>query len=678
MAMIAGPGMLEILFLLMGGGSLAGASLLGLPPGERSEVLVQCPAEDALLYVEWAERSSGKPGGEGIAGLAADPEIQAFIAKVRKAIETNIQAETAGAGQVERTMGENLPPLIIELLNRPGCFFLEFDEKARPIEGGAEGLPNVALIALSGARAALVVDGGAQAEKIAERVQALVDLLPERIRKDNLDHQPLSVFDVGPPLVLHRHKNFFLIGLGAGTVDRAVEGLDGERKGLGENARFQSALKRVAVEQTASITWANVEAMLKKAAAVLGPESEIVTSMAKTLGIDTVGYGISVIGVEDGQIVSRGFKQTGGNNEGLLALTAGRGITTADLALVPADADLVYAFSFNMPKVLAAARQIVRTADPPSAEKFDAVLKQLESDLGFSFEQDLFEAFGDVWVVYDSPSAGGVFLTGAVLGVEVRDAQKAEHVFSQLMKVLNQVLPGELPGRFGGRWRRGVYLNNEKFLDRTIYYVNTVGDDVPFAPAFTVTDSQMLVAPHPQALKAHLRFLADKQIAGGDFGSKRGALLESAGTTGETICFSYSDARQLVRVAYTLAPYIGQLIFADIQRYSDGIDIFALPSARAILPYVSESVSTVVRTKEGLRADSRGGLPLPVGGGGVLAVNGLAWFLMAIPARARPVEPPAAAIQIDSLDRGTETERAIEAPRPRSAQRGHNVAATAG
>ena len=52
-----------------------------------------------------------------------------------------------------------------------------------------------------------------------------------------------------------------------------------------------------------------------------------------------------------------------------------------------------------------------------------------------------------------------------------------------------------------------MYLKKAKFLDETIWYINTVGDDdVPFAPSFCMTKTRLFVAAHPQALKAHLRF----------------------------------------------------------------------------------------------------------------------------------------------------------------------------
>ena len=84
--MALAPGPLELLILMMmSGGLFSGGGLLGLPPGERDAAFLRCPPSDAVLYVEWTERSAGKPGAPGIDGLAADPEIRLFLQNAERA-----------------------------------------------------------------------------------------------------------------------------------------------------------------------------------------------------------------------------------------------------------------------------------------------------------------------------------------------------------------------------------------------------------------------------------------------------------------------------------------------------------------------------------------------------------------------------------------------------------------
>ncbi|MFQ5734006.1 MAG: hypothetical protein ACE5KM_18870, partial [Planctomycetaceae bacterium] len=220
-------------------------------------------------------------------------------------------------------------------------------------------------------------------------------------------------------------------------------------------------------------------------------------------------------------------------------------------------------------------------------------------------------AFGDVWVLHDSKSAGGVFVTSLVASLEVRDPAKARDVFSKLMDVLEEALPGEIRGGFR---RRSVELKNKRFLDHTIYYVNTVGDDIPFAPAFCLTKTHLLAAPHPQALKAHLRFLKSKRA---NFAGRLGKDL--ALPKGDLLSVTFFESKRLLRALYGIAPYVGQMTMSEVQRHGAEIDIFSLPSARAILPYLCNSFSTTVRTEKGIFTEAQSAAP-GVGGGAIVAM----------------------------------------------------------
>lgn len=593
------PGMIETsIMMMMLTGLFSGSGVMGLPPGERDTKLAQCPPANAIFYAEWAERSSGKKGAKGIDGFAGDPEIRRFLSDIEKAITTTIERESANARPEERALGKALPPIIKTLLNRPGCLYVSVDANAAGGMPGGDRAP-VWMKLLSGGRAALVVNGGKDAETMAKHISSLLALLPAEMRKEGIDRQPLPVPMPGASLTLHRHKDYFILGFGKGTVDKAIAGLNGETKGLLDNPRFAAAAKQVHFERTAAVSWVDLDTAIKQAGKFFGPQ---VQGIAKMLGADAIGHAMMSNGVVDGEIRSKIYVSTGGSTDGILALVSGRAIKPADLAHVPADSDLVFAVSVNAPKILTTVKKIVATADPGSKAFLDELLKQFERELGLTLEKDLFKAFGDVWVLHDSKSAGGVFLTSAVASLEVRDPRKAEEVFTKLMDILEDALPGNFgrPGR-----RRGVWLKQQPFMGSTIYYINTVGEDVPFAPAFCLTNKHLLAAPHPQALKAHLRFINEKLPNFTAHFDKQIKLPQ-----GEMFCFSYCESKRMLRTLYAFAPYLAQTMFSELQRDGVDIDIFSFPSARAILPYFGNSVSTVVRTKDGLLAETRNGMPL--------------------------------------------------------------------
>ncbi len=602
---LVGIGVAKSLLLLLT--SVGG--LFGMPPGERDAAFLQCAPADTAVYIEWAERSAGKPGAPGIDGLAADPEIKEFFEQVERAILDAVETKTAEGGPKKQILGKALPPLVERLLNRSGCLYVNYDKQAakKALEQGKT------FGAVLGLRATLIINGGDEADAIAKDIKQLLELLPAETRTDDIQRQPLPLPLPLPglTLTLHRHEKYFIVGFGPNTIDVAVSGLSGKSKGLTANKRFQQAIEHVAIERTAGITWIDVKDIVDKiAGAGLGKQADAVKAMVKMVGADVIDSIVSATGVVNGQVRTKMFMTTGGRTDGVLSLAAGRAIKPADLEHVPADADFVTALSLSAPKILAAVRDIIGKADPNSKKAFEQLLDQFEREFGSSIEEDIFQAFGDVWVFHDSPAAGGLFVTSLIGSLEVRDSGKAKAVFAQAMKVLEQVLPGET--RAGFR-RRGVFLVEGKFLNRTIYFVNIVGDDVPFAPAFCLTEKHLLVAPHPQALKAHLRFLHSREA---NFASRLKMLAPSSGD--DLLSVTYFDTKSLVRYLYAFAPYLGQILFSEMQREGVPLNIFSLPSARAILPYVGDSVSTVVRTKVGILSERQTALPIPGGAGALI------------------------------------------------------------
>ncbi len=634
---VIAPGVFEMSFLMLMFGGMFGGGVLGLPPGERDAAFVQCPPKDVILYTEWASRGKGKPGAAGIDGFAADPEVLAFIAAIDKAIHDTIDAMPGD----QKVLGQNIPPLVKLLLNRPGCVYVDVDAKsavklmAEPPKLPPFIPPQFGM--LPAAQATVIFNGGDDADAIAKHLQALCKLLPESQRAENLKHQKFPTPLEGASMELHRHKNYFILGWGKDTVDAAIKGLSGESQGLKDNPRFESAMEKVTLERTASVTWIDMKSLVKKAVEGLGPQGLVVAAVMQQLGAESIESLAVCTGIVDGQMHSRAFLYTGGKTEGILALAAGRPLKASDFAQVPEDADLALGFSLDAAKVLETAQRIVGQADPQSKQVFDQIIAELEKELGLSFNDDIFQAFGNAWVLYDSPSNGGILATAPVLGWEVTDHAKAQVAFEKFMEVLKRALPPMSEGRFP----RGVKLTKKTFLDHDIYFINSVGRvDAPFAPAFTLTKNQLLVALFPQTLKSHLRFLNSKQ---GRFEAKFDEKIKNGG--GELFAVSYSRPELFSRYVVTVLPMMGTAMFAEMQREVQGLDLFEMPSARAILPYVGEGLITKERTEDGILVNYRHGIPIPGVSSMMLTMPVFGWASF----RVRRMEAPRAvpAIQIN-------------------------------
>jgi hypothetical protein len=590
-------GLFELLVLLAGGG------LMGTPPGDRDPALLKCPPAQCVYYTEWAERAAGVAGGPGIDGLTAEPEVREFARKLQEAIVQQIETSTANGDEREKVVGKTLPRLMASLIHRPGCLYVSYDAEAaeNPAEKGV--FPQFDAI-FAGVRATLIVNAGEGADDVAAKIQQIVELFPAEIQKKNLDHQTFPDLPPGISLTLHRDGKYFILGFGNGTIDAAVTALKGETKGLAAEERFSTAMSRVAISRTSGVSWLDVKRLIEVASHVASQQGADVATMAASLGLDKLDSIASVTGVVDGQIRTRTFATTGGSTRGLLVLGAGRGMKAADFEHVPADADFVTALSVDPARLLETAQQLAAVGGENSRAQLDQIIKDVELQIDATFEGQIFPGFGNVLVLHDSPSAGGLFVTSLVGSLEVVDRNKAYLAYTGALDYLQ----GQLEDSDSSGGQRSS-LKKERYLDETMWYVNVVGqNDFIFAPAFCMTESRLYITPHPQAMKSHLRFLKEKQPT---FASKVGT--EVPLNEGELIFAAHADTKSLVRYLYSIVPYVGQSILGELQRRGFKMDVYAIPSAPSVLPYLKNAFSTVVRTRDGLLMESQSAIPAPGG-----------------------------------------------------------------
>lgn len=629
MAMAPAFGLLELLILLlMGGPSLTG-SPLGMPPGAWDEALPRTPPAGCVLYVDWASRGPGTPRGPGIEGFVADPEVQAFVAQVEHAFRDGFDQHIPN--EQERAAANAAVNLVLELVQRPGCLFVSFDVDDLPPR---EDFPNFALL-FERLKVGLVVQTASESDTVQKALTTLLASagieLPE-----SLDRFVLPVPVPGGGITLHRAGERFIVCYGAGTLDVVLEGLADERQGIIGEDRIMSALDGVSVDRPGQRTWVNVAAVIQAADRIAGGQAMIIEAI-DPLGLNAVQHFAATYGVDSatGQIVSRMHLATDGSNDGLLALFTGRPMTPEDFAHIPADADFMVGKSLNAQQLLDTAREIVIAMSPDASEEFDEGLAQLEEELGLSIRDDLFDAFGDVWTLYDAPSNGGVILSAPVLCLEVRDYELASAAILKLMQAFEQNLHGEQ--LTGGRRSRGVFLASHAFEvgenRHVIAFVNITGQgDEPMAPAICLTKTHLLVALHPQELKGHLRFVGSGgKAASLNFGADHPV------RTRKVMYYNRIDTAAAGRYLVALLPYFGQMIASELQGEKIAIDLFAVPSARGVLPYLAESTTWIEAGPEGIMCGCRNGIPIPGFAGSFTTLPAMLFSVRSVGIRAAPV-----------------------------------------
>jgi len=604
---------------------VTGTGYMGLPAGERDAALLRCPPPDAEIYLEWSARSAGRPGAAGIDGLAADPEVLKFVTEIKASIEAGIQNGALRTDRPPKVVASELPRLAGLVMSRPCCVFAKFrerkDEDEPPPKANAPPLPGLASF-VAQLEAALIISGGDQADKIAAAFGRLVDALPQDVRRTDLKHQSLPALSPLSALTLHRHKNYFIVGLGEGTIDAVMKRLDGDtgdEPRFGESDRFAEAMKRLgSARKPANLRWIDVRGILTALETELAAHGGQIRQMATTLAVDRIDSVSSITSVVDGQIHSQTFVRTDDSTDGLLALSGGRSIESSDFSHVPIETPVVYALSVNLFHLLQSLEKIVTSAGSDAKESFQHTLHQWERAFDASLEDDIYPGFGDVSVVHSLPIPGSSLKHQLVLSLDVIKMVRAFTAYTGVLDVIQSELR-EQPAKTAS-------LKKTRLLGERVWYVESSKKNDRFTPAFCMTRDRLFVAPRLDALEPTLKF---RKGGGKNFGEKLGKQIAVA--EGRLIGLSYVKGKPLVSMLYAAIPRITKnALGAEVQSTFP-----ALPPAKAIESYIGDTVATIVRTDDGILFESRGNLPLPDATLGMLPVP--AWYFEAI--SSEPSEP---------------------------------------
>ena len=576
---------------------VAGSGLLGLPPGERDQILIKSVPAQSVLYFEWAARGPGQAGAAGVDGFAADPEILQFAQLLDAALASpaNPPAEDDELDSLQQL--RPLVPRFVKLVTaHPGCAFASF-ASGRPSNLGALNLLN----ALTSVQAGIILSSGNDTDALWTTLNEALATLPEFRYDEKSLTQSIPISLPGYKLVLHREGSRILIALGESTLPRMIDGLSGRQPGLDTNPRFTNSLNRIAVQRFSSVGWVDGNGLIFGVTSAFGPMGMLFRPILNAVGIDGLDHLVQANGVDRGTMIQRTFLSTGGRTDGILVLAAGTPIQPEQFSHIPADADLVLATSISLTNVFQESRRMLEKTQPLSVRVFDEAVKHLQAELNLKIVDDVLPAFGDVIMAFDSPLEGGLVATSLVVSLEVKDSTKAAIVFDRVTKLIEQSISSDQTEFDYGET---ATLRQQSFLGRTVYFIHSTdhSGSFPMIPTFCLTDRHLLFAIHPQAMKAHLRFLQSKRP-----GFDQQAAKKVFVPVGQPLTYAYLDGARAGQTVSMLLPYIGHAFLERLSEEGVSLDAFAIPSAAAVTPYVSDSTAIVTRQTDGLLMEVRNG-----------------------------------------------------------------------
>ena len=154
---------------------------------------------------------------------------------------------------------------------------------------------------------------------------------------------------------------------------------------------------------------------------------------------------------------------------------------------------------------------------PNEQKTRDILNRQLDTiavGLGFHPKNDLAASLGDTWCIYNSPSEGGLIVTGLTVTGTLKDRPKLLKSNDQLLASVRQqqaLLQAMMQNNPGIVVSMGPTIADCQYRGQKIYFLNFGQAASPVAPAWCITDDHVVFGLFPQTIKAYL----DRQAAAG-------------------------------------------------------------------------------------------------------------------------------------------------------------------
>jgi len=593
MTAVAGPSWLSLMLFLFGGTGVP----LSLPPLPEDPVMSRVAPAECLWYLSWSGTAAADPASKNqTEQFLAEEEVQRFGTVVEQAIVTGIRENSHGPG--EEAAAEELPKLVKLVLTRPAAFFLS------DFAMGPTG-PVV--------HAGIVVNTGDKTDEAAKSLHHLQVALGQVAAGAD---EPAGKADEGwhrlptpegAPVVEWgtRGGKYLIVGIGDGVADGIVKQVKAQD---GAPAWLAAVRKKLPVERVSMVTYVNVKKITAMALAAAGQGGKP-QAVLDALGVANVSYLAGVSGLEGTGTVNKAFIAMDGPPNGIFHLLGDKPLTAADLAPIPRDATFAGAARFDLDQAYHRILDMAGNVEPSAREGMLSEVQAMEAGLGIKLSEDLFQSLGDDWCIYSAPSEGGLLVTGLTLVVPVRDRDKLLKVEERLLALAKQA-EAPPPGAGGPHSyrRQEVTVAESAAADgQKIHFLNFIGEPVAVAPAWCITDKELIVSLFPQTIKAHLARGADA----GSLADVPAVAQQLAGEHGPT-AIGYSDTATVVRTVYPLLQFASAAICSEIQREGVHIDASALPSMAAILPHATDDVSSLHVSDDGLVIVHQGSLPTAI------------------------------------------------------------------
>ena len=436
----------------------------------------------------------------------------------------------------------------------------------------------------------------------------------------------------------------FFFTVGAGTPARLI-GVT-PPKALKASRKFAENFRAVAGENIQLAVYVDIEALLKQVEEVMPPADEPpppvpaggVSGMRRILnatGMGKAGVLVGTVRVVDRGLYTRVRLLTPAPHTGLLMPLAGAVLLEADLAGVPADADVMFAAGISADAAWAELLRMLETAAPEAHMSLSRGLAATEKKAGVSLSKDLLAHLGDKWVLSSAPSQGG-FLTGTVLSVRVKDAVKLRAAVAKLEALAAPKPPAAAPAAWTCAMHPAVRMNaagkcpmcgmalvraqakpdaapgdggprilTVKAARTEIHYLALPGLPVPVAPAWAIHKDKLYLAAWPQVIQTVLEASGRKGLTGDPTFRKMRARVAA-----KPSILYYVNTTSILRKVYGVG-LLGWTAGANMLASQVGVPMRPdwLPALSRLEKYLWPQIRAISADAKGITFEGYGSLP---------------------------------------------------------------------
>lgn len=563
--------------------------------------------ENTMLYIAWPgiEALGEAASGTEMAALLKEREVlrfrEAWSREILPAVDALVKQTGAGPDDYEHYLA--VRGVLDHLWRHPVSIGL-IDMGISPM-GPA---PEIGLVVRAGDEAAALQQKLERSLEADEIPFSIADAKEATVAGAKMKQVPL----MGPmvPLAWGVFGEDLLITVGTRATGHLVAGDDSI--GLGRSERFSEAMRITGASAASPTLYLNLRAIIDTLAKyqplfaqqripVLGDPNGV-QKLLDAMGLGSL-QSLSLAMSPEG----KGFKTTmfvhaPGVAEGLIGSMVPKVISSGDLVVVPRDVRWASASNIDLGGTYTRIVELIGRLSPETKPAIDDAIGRVEQMMGFKIGEDLLGAFGDTWVTYDAPAAGGIWISGMTFVVDVKPGHKLDTVLPGLVSAVN----GFLAGREHGE-DFALAIIEEEYRGHVIRHMTCRGLPIPVAPAWAEHEGRLVIALFPQMA----RFALDHQIDKGptlldnqDFVQARKHVPE------DVYAISYVDSKSGTRQLYSWLLPLSQMGFGMLQGQDIPVDISMLPSAETIARHVSGSVGGSALTPDGWISVSYGSTPL--------------------------------------------------------------------